>query len=168
MNRRLYLLFPDVGHAKRVVDDLIIYGIRRSNIHSIARNDIDISALPPSSVFHKNNYTYKIEHFLWTGNLIFFFVSLLVFLYLLITSPSVYALIPLVFMLVCYYSGKYYATKIPHAHLSESRSALEHHEILLLVDVPQSRVWEIEQIIQQHHPEAVVSGVGWSMTSLQI
>ena len=75
MTRRMYFLLPDVNQAVSVIDDLIINGVGYHHIHSVARDDVDISSLPPSSKFQKNNYTYLIEHIVWAGNLLLFFIS---------------------------------------------------------------------------------------------
>ena len=168
MTRRMFFLLPDVKHAMLVVDDLIINGVNYRNIHSVARHDVDISKLPPSSKLQKKNYTYLIEHFLWAGNLLLFFISFVLVIYLLTWSTPVVALIPLAIMLICYNSGKYYATKIPHTHLSEFSSALEHREILLMVDVPKDRVRDIARAVHRQHPEVVVGGVGWAVEALHI
>ena len=49
----------------------------------------------------------------------------------------------------------------PNAHLGEFRDALSHGEVLLLVDVPETRVQEVGNDIHQQHPEAMIGGVGW-------
>ena len=44
-----------------------------------------------------------------------------------------------------------------HNHSLDSfQQAIEQGEILLLVDVPKSRVDEIKSLILQHHPEASI------------
>ena len=57
-------------------------------------------------------------------------------------------------------------TNQPNTHLGEFRDALAHGEILLMVDVPESKVTEVENDIQQHHPEATIGSVGLSTQAL--
>jgi len=42
MKRRMYLLFPDVRHTARAVEELRQAGIVPENMRAIAREDIDI------------------------------------------------------------------------------------------------------------------------------
>lgn len=58
--------------------------------------------------------------------------------------------------------GGRYFTHIPDTHLNEFRDALAHGEILLMIDVPGTRVAEIEDRVHKHRPEAAIGGVGWS------
>lgn len=51
----------------------------------------------------------------------------------------------------------------PDVHLTEFTDALAHGEVLLMVDVPGSRVAEVEDFIHQRYPESVVGGVGWTL-----
>lgn len=168
MTRRLYFLFPDIDHALTVVDDLIINGVKFNNIHSIAREDVDLQKLPPATKFQKSNSTYKIEHFLWLGNLLFFSAAMFVSAYVFFFASPVAALLPLFLMFVCFFVGNYYAANFPHVHMSEFETAISHGEILLMVDVPKSRIREIARFVHKHHPDVVVSGVGWTVEALHI
>ncbi len=46
MHRRLYFLFPEVEHARRVVEELEQAGVDNDHIHAMARPEIDLSSLP--------------------------------------------------------------------------------------------------------------------------
>jgi len=64
--------------------------------------------------------------------------------------------------------GECFVVKLPHTHLSDMRVPIAIGEVVLLVDVPPSRVPEIEQLVSHHHPEAFVGGAGWTIFSAGI
>jgi|GEM_PF-3763302 len=43
---------------------------------------------------------------------------------------------------------------------------MAHGEILLMVDVPETRVADIEGRVHRHHPEVAVGGIGWGRQRL--
>ncbi len=58
--------------------------------------------------------------------------------------------------------------RIPDVHLDEFRGTLSHGEILLMVDVPKAKVFEVEETVERHHPEAVPGGTRWTIGRLGI
>jgi hypothetical protein len=56
--------------------------------------------------------------------------------------------------------GVTFTRRIPNVHLAEFEDALQHGEVLLMVDVVPWRVTEVESLVHRH-PEAVSGGVGW-------
>ena len=43
-----------------------------------------------------------------------------------------------------------------------------HGEVLLMVDVPKRRVFEVEELVHRHYPDATVGGVGWTLEAMDI
>jgi hypothetical protein len=168
MKRRLYFLVPEKGYAERLVDELSKNGINRKQIHAIAYEGIELGHLPQSSQWLKQDASEKVERWLWRANLALFFTALIVALVLIAYQLPFWAMLPVAVMLMSFYSGFRFATSIPNAHLAELKAAMKHGEIILLIDVPKSRVYEIESIVSQSHPEVVAGGVGWSMPALQL
>ena len=168
MTRRLFFLLPDIEHTKRVVEDLMANKVDKKHMHVIARDDIDTTNLPPSTSRQKNDTAFRIERLLWSGNLILFFLSAIAAITMLIMGNIAIALVFAGIMLVSFISGQRFAVTFPNAHMSEFNSALEHREILLMVDLPLGRIAEIEDIVQSHHPEVIVGGVGWTVEALRL
>ena len=132
MNRRLYFLIPDKSHALSAVYELTRHGINLDHIHTLANKKVRLQSLPNAG--HQfQDPGQRIEDLLWKTNLVIFGLALAGLLF----------------------------TRVPNVHLDEFRDALAHGEILLMVDVPQTRVAEIEELVHHHHPEATVGGVGW-------
>jgi hypothetical protein len=167
MTRRLYFLFPDVDLTQRVVDDLTTNNISQEHIHVVARNDIDLGNLPQSTIRQKEDVSFKLERFLWSANLMLFFLAAVAAVIVAIWGNAVWTIIPIAIMVACFISGERF-TRIPNVHLSDFKPALMHGEILLMVDIPKKRVHELETIVQRRHPEAVPGGVGWTVEALHI
>ena len=51
------------------------------------------------------------------------------------------------------------ASSIPNSRLRAFESAISAGHILMMVDVPSSRVHEIRDLVAAHHPEAMGSGI---------
>jgi len=161
MNRRLYFLLPDTAHARSVIDELTDNGLQRKQMHAIARDPRALIGLPNATIRQRQDIGRLVEAILWDSNLAVFGLALGIFLSLLILSgPTPWLWLPALIMAGTFLGGLYF-TRIPDTHLNEFRDALAHGEILLMIDVPGSRVAEIEDRVHKHHPEAAIGGVGW-------
>lgn len=166
--RRLYFLFPDASHARRVTDELIQAGVGEQRIHAVARPEIDLGSLPGATVRQRQDAAERIEAVAWNSNLALFAVAALALLASLGLGSLWLAIAALVVMAATLLGGAWFALKVPQVHLGEFREAMAHGEIVLMVDVPPARVAEIEDLVHRRHPEAGVGGVGWSLEGLGI
>lgn len=169
MKRRLYFLLPDAEHAQGVLDELLAAGLERKFMHAIAGRDADLEGLPVATQQQRADVGARIERYLWDGNLGIFFSALVALLVLAVLEVNGYwLLLPAGVMLVTFIMGLEFVVHVPNVHLDEFRDALRHREILLLIDVPVSRVSRVEALVHRHHPEAIVGGVGWSISALPV
>jgi len=169
VERRLYFLLPDVAHARAVVAKLETNGIERKYTHVIAAQGIDLEGLPLSSPNQRMDLGARLETIFWDGNLVLFFLALMVLTVLFLMNASgFWLLVPAIIMLTTFIAGVGFTKYIPNVHLSEFADALRHQEILLMVDVPVGQVARVEKLIHSNHPEAVAGGVGWHIAALQI
>jgi len=166
--RRLYFLFPDPAHARRVTDELVQAGIREQRIHAVARPDVDLSALPGATLQQRQDAAGRIEAVAWNTNLVLFAVAALVLLASVWLGSLWPGIAALGVMAATFLGGAWFAVRVPQVHLGEFREAMAHGEIVLMVDVPPARVAEIEDLVHRRHPEAGVGGVGWSLEGLGI
>jgi hypothetical protein len=58
----------------------------------------------------------------------------------------------------------FHLIRVPHCHLNQMKVPLQHGEVVLLIDLPKNRVHEITQLVERHHPEAGLGGVGWTLS----
>ena len=168
MLRRLYLLFPGVNQAERAVAELASLGVDRSHLHTIARQGVDISGLPKATTRQRMDFAARLDHWFWDMNLLVFFVALAVLLMAAWNAAWLWSLAMLVLMAATYLLGNHFARFVPHAHLQECRTAINHGEVLLLVDLPRWKLPHVERAIRHGHPEVEVGGVGWTLDALGI
>ena len=169
MYLRLYFLLPDENLARRVVDDLIDSGLQSKHIHAHRRiNHSDTSGLKRPRMWQTLDLAEKIENVVWKGDLIVFFVAFAVFIYSLSTSHIVLTIVTAAIMLISFILGDFFASYVPRVHLGQFEDALSHGEVLLMVDVPKSRVVEIENRVHAHHPYVIDGGSSWTIQSLGI
>lgn len=169
MKRRLYFLLPDNTHASAVVRDLEERGIERARMHAIAGHGGDTSDLPVASAMQRNDTGARIERFLWSGNLVLFFLALVALVALaLMPVQNAWLLLPAAIMVASFVSALEFVTHTPNVHLEEFHGALGHREVLLMIDVPVGQVAEVENLVHRRHPEAMAGGVGWSIESLPV
>ena len=166
MFRRVYFLSPGVEQAQSVVGELEQAGVERGQIHSIAREDMDISSLPPATKEQKRDKVWLVDRLFWAGDLMVFALALLALVMTIYWGAYLWAALAFVVMAIAFVLGEIFATKVPHVHLSEVKGALARGEILLMVDIPKQRVHEINKMISQHHPEIDRGAVGWTIEAL--
>jgi len=163
------MLFPTRKCVERAVAELNAIGVNRRHIHTIAKEGIDISGLPESTLRQRSDMGSQIETILWNINLGIFFGGLAVFLVsFALSSTWQWAVGCSLVMTVSFIAGNYFASYVPQTHLEECHAALKHGEIVLLVDVPPNRVHEVERTIECTHPEMVNHGVGWTIGALRL
>lgn len=169
MKRRLYFLLPDAGHTRSVVNELETGGIEQRCMHVIAAQGVDLNGLPIASHNQRNDLGAQLETIFWDGNLMLFFVALLVLTVLALVHVSwFWLLLPVAVMLAAFVTGVEFTKYIPNVHLSEFTDAIHHREILLMVDVPVRQVARVEELTHRHHPEVITGGVGWHVDALHI
>lgn len=168
MHRRLYFVLPDETHALQVTQDLQATGVDRNHIHAISGEGVKLTQLPPATPRQRHNIVGLIERVIWGANLAIFFIALIGLIQGLVRGSLLWSVIALVFIIAAVGGGALFAMRVPDVHLGEFRGALSHGDIVLMVDVPKSRVDEIEKIVERRHPEATAGGVGWTIEALGV
>lgn len=168
MHRRLYFLLPDRAHALSVMNELACCGLDLGQVHAMANRHADLAGLSVASHAQRRDLAHRLEDFLWDGNLIVFGLALGAMLTLIaVNGLTLWLLLPAGIMLASFLAALRF-TRLPSVHLDEFRDALSHGEILLMIDVPETRVDDIENRVHQHHPDAAAGGVSWSMPAIGI
>ena len=168
MLRRLYYLLPGTTQAHELVDTMTRHGVNLPRMHTVAKEGIDLTGLPPANARQTSDFAAKLETFMWSSNLVIFGLSVVLMIGALIQSYWLYFSMGLIVALVTSLGGSYFARKIPKVHLDEFQEALRHGEILVMVDVPHWRVKEVNQVVDKHHPEAEKGGACWTIEALRI
>lgn len=161
MHSRLYFLVPGRTHALSIIHDLSRQGIAPEQVHILADPRTRTDGLPQPTKGQKNGAGNPLEKILWNSNLISFALAFGCFIFLLMTrNLNAWLLLPAGVMAVNFITGLKFSNR-PSLHLGEFRDALAHGEILLLVDVPETRVKDIEHRVHCQHPEAAICNAGW-------
>lgn len=164
MIRRLFFLLPNKKQAAKFAVELEHdVAIKQKNIHAVALEKLQINGVADVQGINETDEDAVIEWWLWRINLVAFFVALLVFVTMLIWSPSWWLIVPVAIMVSTFAAGLIFALRIPMVHVGEFFSALRHGEILMMVDVKPSQVYTVNRYVHQYHPHALTGGVGWHM-----
>lgn len=168
MFRRLNFLLPNAKLAQKVVNELSKLGVKDRNIHTYAKHNLPIASLNPATENQVNDEAQLIENIFWNGNLLMFFIFLLIMLIAITNQQYSLALLSIGVMVISFAAGSFFARHIPHTHLGEFKGALSHNELLMMVDVPDEKVGVIENTIHRHHPAAFECASSWTLKSLDI
>lgn len=166
MQRRIFFAFPEPRQARGAVNDLQASGIPPADIHTVALDPNAVANLPPATVEQQRDRAWRLETTYWQANLALFFAALVGLLAALYAGRPILAALALCIMLLTFVTGARFAVHLPHAHLDEQAIPLRHGEVILMVDVPETKVHEVERLVSRRHPEVGVGGVGWHIHGL--
>ena len=161
MRRRLYFLLPDVESAKRTADDLLLARIEDRHMQFLARRGTDLWPL------HEASYLQKTD--LLHGAGIGFLIGGLGGLALgtaIVAYPPEGTRPELIAVLIAAVLGAIFGTwassmaaaAVPNSRLKQFHPEIEKGKVLLILDVPYTRVAEIRDLVVGRHPEAVSGG----------
>ena len=161
MRRRLYYLLPDTSHAEKLVKDLSETTFSKQDFHAVVKDKLCLNGIDDVHAASENDRDYFVEWFLWRINLVLFFLALIAFVAILSWNPGVWLILPLAIMLGTFVSGLMFVLRLPNVHLNEFRPAIQHGEVLLMIDVPPADVEKVDDQVHRKHPEVVTGGVCW-------
>lgn len=156
MRRRLYFMVPDVAGARRIRDELLLARIENRHIHVLAKDGVPLEGLHEASILQKTDFVHGAESGLVIGGAIGILAGLIA-----IVFPPAGVNLQGVTILVTALIGAAFgawvssmvASSIPNTRLKTFESGIEAGRILMMVDVPASRVDEIRRLIASRHPE---------------
>lgn len=189
MRRRIYWLLPDLGSARRTMNDLLLARIEVAHIHFVAREGADLSGLHAANVLQTSDLLRSAQRGLVIGGALGLVVgSVAGLLFPIVGDTSGWAALSDVLRSSDWTAGDLRAAidspqwgmswvlaalgagvgawsaslvgiSTPSQRLRRFEGAIEQGQILLMVDVPRSRVEEIEALLEAAHPEAHFEGV---------
>ena len=162
MRRRIYWLLPDLASARRTMDDLLIARIDESHIHFVGREDADLSGLHAANVLQTSDVVRAAQAGLVIGGAVGAVAGGVAALFFTGAGDAPQWGIAAVLAIVGAAFGAWASSMIgistPSHRLARFEPAIEKGQILLMVDVPRSRVADIEARLQALHPEARLEG----------
>ncbi len=159
--RRIYFLVPDVTTTKRIVDELLLARIEERHIHVIAKSGTPMEDLPEANLLQKSDFIPAVERGLALGGTTGILAGL-VAVTLPATAPMLAGGILLMATLsgagIGAWAGGMVGVSVGNTRIKQFEKAIEAGQLLLLADVPKSRVDEIEERVKQHLPEVEIEG----------
>jgi len=159
--RRLYFLVPNTASAKTIVDELLLKHVEWRHIHVIANKDVELEDLPQADLAQRSDLLPALARGTAAGGVTGILAGLVAMVFppagLTIAGGAVVAI-----TLAGAGFGAWMATMVgvdlPNTRLKRFEDAIAAGELLMMVDVPLSRVEEIEALVKSHHAEADIRG----------
>jgi len=162
MKRRIYWLMPDVASARRTMHDLMRAEVEAAHIHVAGREDLDMTGLHAASVWQTSDLVHAAETGLVIGGVLGIVAGLATALLFPILGDGpqweAFAVLATLGGVIGVWSSTMVGISIPSPRLQRFERPIEEGQILLMVDVPRTRVREIEDLLRRLHPEAHFEG----------
>jgi hypothetical protein len=163
MRRRIYWLLPDLASARRTMNDLLLARIAEQHIHFVAKEDADMTGLHAANLLQTSDVIRAAQAGLVIGGGggVVAGVLAAVFFPIVGDQPQwgIAAVLAMAGAVVGAWASSMIGVSTPSNRLKRFEAAIEKGQILLMVDVPRSRIDEIEARLQALHPEARHEGV---------
>lgn len=162
MRRRIYWLIPDLASARQTMDDLLLARIEERHIHFVGSQDAEMRGLHAANVLQTSDLIRSAQLGLIVGGAVGACAGLVAGMFPIVGEPPQWGLAAVLGVLGGAF-GAWAASLIgistPSHRLARFSEAIGRGQLLLMVDVPKSRVAEIERLLQARHPEARFAGV---------
>jgi hypothetical protein len=163
MRRRIYWLLPDLSSARRTMNDLLLARVPEQHMHFVADDEVDMTGLHAANVLQTSDVIRAAQAGLVIGGGAGIVVGVLAAVFFPIVGDQpqwgMVAVLAFVGALLGAWSSSMIGVSTPSHRLARFEPALKQGQILLMVDVPRSRVDEIEDRLQTLHPEGHFEGV---------
>ena len=159
--RRLYFLVPNTDSAKQIVDELLLARLEERHIHVIAKEGTAMQDLPKAKLSQSSDLIPSLERGLAVGGATGILAGIVAVSFppagLVLGGGAILAT-SLAGAGIGVIMSSMIGVSVPNSRLKQFEEAIEQGELLMLVDVPKSRVEEIEALVKRHHPEADIEG----------
>jgi Protein of unknown function (DUF1269) len=162
MRRRIYWLLPDLASAKRTMNDLLLARIDEGHIHFVGNEGADMTGLHAANLLQTSDVVRSAQLGLVVGAASGAVIGALIALFFPLFGDSrqwgVAAVLAIVGAPLGAWMASLIGVSVPSHRLERFQGAIDAGKLLLMVDVPRSRVTEIEALLKAGHPEAHFEG----------
>ena len=161
--RRLYFLIPTIDSAKLIVDELLLARIDERHIHIAAADHHALTEahLPEAGLLQESDFVPSVERGLAVGGATGIMAGIAAVaipgLGLALGGGAILG-IGLAGAGLGAWMSSMIGISAPSSRLKEFEAAIKKGELLMMVDVPKSRVEDITDLVKSHHPEAHIEG----------
>jgi hypothetical protein len=162
MRRRIYWLLPDLPSARRMMDDLLLARIDEGHIHFVGPEGADMSGLHPANILQTSDLIPAAQHGLVIGGAVGILAGFVAAMYPIVGDApqwGVVAVLALVGGGFGAWASSLIGISVPSSRLKRFDAAIKSGQVLLMVDVPRSRLEDIEELLKTVHPEARLEGI---------
>jgi hypothetical protein len=162
MRKRLYFMLPDCQNARRMLDEMLLLRIEERHLHFLAKRGTLPNDMPEASVLQKTDIVHGAQMGLAIGGVAGTLGGVLVVL-----LPPGGVSLQLVTILITALLGGFFGawvssmigTQVPNSKLKAFHPDIALGKVLMMVDVPFSRIQEMREHVAQRHPEAAFGGM---------
>lgn len=162
MKRRIYWLLPNLASARQAMHDLLQARVDIAHLHFAAREGQDMAGLHAANVWQTSDLVHAAKTGWVLGTACGVVVGLLAALLFPVfgDEPEWAVAVGLALLggVVGAWSATMVGVSIPSPRLARFESAIAQGQVLLMVDLPPSRVREVEAMLEATHPEARFEG----------
>lgn len=162
MRHRLYYLLPDIGSARKTLDDMLLSRIEQRHIHFLSDSTPIPADMPEANFLQKTDVVHGAKIGMIAGAFLGIAVGTVTVFYFNLTNQSTGAALML-FTTACGllfggWAASLVAAAIPNSQLKAFYPELEKGKVLMIADVPARRVEQIEKVLAERHPEMSFRG----------
>ncbi len=161
MKKRLYFLLPDIETTRKVVDELLLARVDERFIHVISRSESELAGLPKATMLQKTDLVHGMELGLFVGGLTGTIAGVVLTLIPSLSSIATGGMVLAVAIagaLIGTWAAGMIGISINNTRLAKFEQAIAQGQVLLMVDLPKTRVREISSLITSHYPSARSGG----------
>jgi hypothetical protein len=159
--KRIYFIVPSSDVARTIVNELLVARVEEKHIHILAKRGTDMHELPEASMMQKSDFVPAVQRGLALGGV----VGTLAGLVGIALAPGAAVIAGGVILgsslagagVGAWLSGMV-GLSVGNTRHKQFEDAIERGGLLLMIDVPISRVEEISELVKKHHPEAELEG----------
>lgn len=160
MRKRIYWLLPDLGSARRTMDELLLARITEHHIHFVAHEGASMEGLHAANVLQTSDLVEAAQSGALIGSGLGAAGGVAAAFSFDPGSPAALVIgIAAVGAMLGTWSASMIGSSTPSRRLRRFEQAIADGQYLLIVDVPRTRVTEIERLLERTHPEAHFEGM---------
>lgn len=158
--RRIYFLAPNIDVTRKIVEELRSEGIEDRHLHVLAKRDTPLQNLPEATEFEKTDFIPAVERGAALGATTGLLAGLvgLRFAGFAIAGGPVLGILLGGATIGAIMSGLA-GLQVGNSKVKKYEHAIEHGEVLVMVDIARERIDGISQVITKHHPTATFEGI---------
>jgi hypothetical protein len=160
MRKRIYWLLPDLGSARRTMDELLLARITEHHIHFVARESAAMDGLHAANVLQTSDLVEAAQNGALIGSGLGAAGGVAAAFAFDPASPAALVIgIAAVGAMLGTWSSSMIGSSTPSRRLKRFEEAIAEGQYLLIVDVPRGRITEVEKLLERTHPEAHFEGM---------